>query len=165
MNNSEPILYQEQMDADELAFLERKDEKESGQFYKVMKVLMAVCFILPFILAWIKAFAGDNNPFSMLFYFIGVFVLLGLTFLGSYIAYRRGLYKVRQDVKHGQKTIERTHITRKQFMPHNNTYYFYLDSPNKLSIEVSQDDYHNWEKGDELNIEYSTNAKFYFGYY
>ena len=42
MNNSEPILYQEQMDADELAFLERKDEKESGQFYKVMKVLMAV---------------------------------------------------------------------------------------------------------------------------
>lgn len=61
--------------------------------------------------------------------------------------------------------IEKTHITEKKYMPQNDSYYFYLDSPTKLSIEVSQDDYRKLDIGDEINIEFGRYSKEYFGYY
>jgi hypothetical protein len=50
-------------------------------------------------------------------------------------------------------------------MPQNNTYYLYLSSAVKLSIEVSIDDYRQVAEGDELNIEYTTYSRFYLGYF
>jgi hypothetical protein len=50
-------------------------------------------------------------------------------------------------------------------MPLNNTYHFYLDNALKYSIEVSEDDFHRFEVNDEINIEYATYSKEYFGYY
>ena len=64
-----------------------------------------------------------------------------------------------------RQTIERVNVTRKQYMPQNNTYYLYLSSPVKLSIEVSIDDYRQVGEGDELSIEYATHSKFYLGYF
>lgn len=165
MKKLQVISYEELMDREELAFLVKKDEKESSQFYNVMRILMVLSFLLPFIVAWFRAFGGDENPFSYFFYFIGVFVLLSFSSLCAYIAYRRSLHKVKQDIRQQTKVVEKVHITRKQYMPHNRLFYFYIDSPNKLSIEVSESDYYNMEKGDELSIEYSKNAKFYLGYF
>lgn len=165
MKKLQVISYEELMDRQELAFLVDKDEKESSQFYKVMRIIMILSFLLPFIIAWFRAFGGDENPFSYFFYFIGVFILLSFSSLCAYIAYRRSLHKVKQDIRQQTKVVEKVHITRKQYMPHNRLFYFYIDSPNKLSIEVSESDYYNMEKGDELSIEYSKNAKFYLGYF
>jgi hypothetical protein len=161
----ELIRYNEPMDGDELAFLYRKEEKERMQFYKVIRILMILSFICPFVIAWFRAVEGQEDPFSYLHYFVGVVFLLCFSGAGVYLAYHRNLKRVQQDIKISTKTIELTHITRKQYMPQNNTYYFYLDSPNKLSIEVNEEDYRRLEQGDEVNIEYTTFAKLYLGYF
>lgn len=161
----EQRLHNELMFTEELDFLIRKDEKDTRLFYGALRVLMIICFIIPFIVAWFRAFNGEKRPFEYGAYFLGVLFLLGFLGLCAWIAYRRVLYKLKMDVKNKMKTIERAKIVRKQYMPHDSKYYFYLDSPNKLSIEVSQKDYYLFGDGDELNIEYSANSKFYFGYF
>ncbi len=165
-----PVLtYIETMNEEELAFLEKKVDKEGAQFYKVAKVLMAFCFIIPFIFAWFRAAEGDEIQIEIAFSYVSYFggVLFLLLFAGSimYFSYRRNLGKLHADLKSKTKTIEPTIIKRKQYMPHNKQHYFYLDSPNKLSIEVGKQDFDRYAQGDELNIEYATHSKFYFGYF
>lgn len=158
-------IHKEALTPEELQFLKDKDEKETRAFFRAVRVFMFICFIIPFIVAWMRAMDGDENPFELGAYFMGVTFLLCFTGLCAWLAYRRSLQKVKADIRHNSKTIERTRITRRQYMPQNNTYYFYLSSPNKLSIEVSESDYYMLKDGDELNIEYSTHAKLYFGYF
>ncbi|MEZ5015563.1 MAG: hypothetical protein R2800_00800 [Flavipsychrobacter sp.] len=165
----ESYIYTEALTKEEYAFLEKKAEKEGAQFYKVARVLMAFCFIIPFIFAWFQAAEGDEIEIEIAFsyarYFFGVLFLL--VFAGSimFVSYKRNLGKLHADLKDKLKVIERTYIKRKQYMPHNNSYYFYLESPNKLSIEVRAQDFNNYANGDELNIEYAAHSKFYFSYF
>ena len=158
-------LHNELLSPDELRFLVEKDGKETRNFYKAISIFMVICFIIPFAIAWYKAIDGEEYAFSYTSYFLGVGYLLAFLGVGAWFAYRRTLYKIKKDIHHRSKTVERTHITRKQYMPHNHTYYFYLASPNKLSVEVTENDYYMLNDGDELNIEYSTHAKLYFGYF
>lgn len=159
------IRYNEPLEQEELTFLMAKERKERIQLYKFARIIMWVCFLLPFAIAWFRAVSGASNPFAYRYYFLSVGFLLSFSATCIYIGYRRSLYQVQQDIRKGTKTVEYTHITRKQFMPHTNTFYFYLDSPNKLSIEVKEDDYRMKEQGDELGIEYTTHSKFYLGYF
>lgn len=159
------MRHNEPLEADEISFLRRKEARERKQFYKITRVLMILSFICPFVVAWFRAADGAANPFSYQTYFIGVIFLICFSGTGIYLSYRRTLYHIHNDLRSQTKTVERTHVTRKQFMPHNNSYHFYLDSPNKLSIEVSEADFHNIEQGDELNIEYATHSRHYLGYF
>ncbi len=159
------VRYNETMDAEELAFLQRRELLERTQFMRVLKVIMVVCFICPFGISWGRAIAGVANPFSYTHYFLGVLFLLCFSGFILYLSYYRDLRKIRSDLHHQTKTVEQTQITRKQYMPQNNMHYFYLASPTKLSIEVSPDDYETMQLGDELNIEYTTHAKLYLGYF
>lgn len=165
MAQTQLYKYDEPLEEDELVFLQNKLGKESAQFYKIIRILLVFCFACPFLIAWFRAINGVEDPFSYKYYFGGVLFLT--IFSGSivYVAYYNTLRRIRLDIKKGTKTIERVHITRKQYMPHNNSYYLYLDSPVKLSIEVSTDDYHQIGEGDELNIEYTTCSRFYLGYF
>lgn len=155
----------EPLEPDELAFLKRKEANDRTATYKIVRVLMIFCFVIPYILSWFRATNGVPDPFSYKWYFAGVFYLLCFMAVCLYIAYHRTMRKLHQDIRHKTKTIERTLITRKQYVPHNNTYYFYLNSPTKLSIEVSQGDYYALDKGDEVNIEYTTYSNLYLGYF
>jgi hypothetical protein len=157
--------YNEPLEKEELAFLVRKEEKERKQFYKLIRIFMVFCFVCPFIIVWFRAWNDVENPFSYGFYFGSVFFLACFGGFAVYMGYRISLWKVQKDLQVGTKTIERTTITRKQYMPHNNTFYFYLSSPNKLSIEVKGEDFHSMKDGDELSIEYTTYSKMYLGYF
>lgn len=162
------IQYKDELTDSELDFLVHKEEKESRNFFKVISMFMIICFVIPFIVAWFRVLEdeyGVKNPFSFTDYFLGVTYLLAFLGFCAWMAYRKTLQKIKTDIRRKSKTIERTRITRKQYMASNHTYYFYLDSPNKLSIEVTDSDYHVFNEGDEVNIEYSTNAKLYFGYF
>lgn len=161
--------YNEPLVPEEVAFLTRKEVRERKQFYKIIQIFSVFCMICPLAASWVP-----DEPFNKLdphYHFSILHYLAGLVFIccfaGTvvYVSYRRTLYKVQEDLKHQTKTIEQTQITRKQYMPLNNTFYFYLNSPNKLSIEVKQDDYHTMDQGDELNIEYTTYSKLYLGYF
>jgi hypothetical protein len=158
------LKYKAPLNKDERSFLKKKEEKDRRQFFKVMQVLLVFCFVCPFAGAWIKALKGDALAFSYFYYFLGVAFLIVFSGAGAYISYRAFLYKLQQDIKQATKTIETTTITRKQFMPNNNTYYFYLSSSVKLSIEVSEEDYAARNTGDEISIEYTPFSKIYLGY-
>lgn len=126
---------------------------------------MIMCFLVAFAGAWYRAAGGVENAFSPLRYFGFTAFLLSLCTLAVWLSYRLYLRKVLWDLKSLTKTIEQSHITRKQYMPQNKSYHFYIDSPNRLSIEVSQDDFYHMDEGDEVSIEYTTHAKIFLGYF
>ena len=159
------VKYREALSGDELSFLRRKETKERKQFYKVVRVFMILCFVCPFIIAWFRAIEGVENPFSLTYYFLGVSFLATFSGAGIYWGYYNHLRKVQKDIRVGTKTIERTYVTRKQYIPSNNSFYFYLSSAIKLSIEVNEPDFRRLDTGDELSIEYTTYSKLYLGYF
>jgi len=158
------IRHLEPLNADERAFLKRRETRERHQLYKAVRIMMPFCFVLPFAVAWGEAIIGRENPFSALRYFAGVCILLGLVLVSVFIGYRSSLHLVRQDLLKSTKTVEQVRITGKRFMPHDNTCHAYLDSRIRLSIEVSPEDFDQFQIGDTIHIEYSTRAKAYLGY-
>jgi hypothetical protein len=155
----------EKLESEELSFLRRKEAKERNQLYKVVRAMMMLCFVCPFIVAWVQAINGVPDPFRAGTYFLSVLFLLVFAGIVIYVAYRQNLRRVQLDIGHGTKLIERTHVTRKLYMPQTNTWFFYLDSPTRLSIEVSEDDYQRMEPGDEISIEYTSYSRMYLGYF
>jgi len=165
MDNLQLYRYDEPLEKEELVFLQEKFRKENAVFYKVIRILMVFCFVCPLLIAWFRALNDVPDPFSYKYYFGGVLFLMFFSGSIVYSAYYFTLRKLHKDVVHRTKTIERVHVTRKQYMPQNNTYYLYLSSAIKLSIEVKLDDYRQVSEGDELNIEYTTFSRFYLGYF
>lgn len=161
----EVVRYLEVLNEEELAFLRKKERKDRHHFFRTVQILMIICFVVPFVLAWIGALEGKENAFSYGRYFLGVLYLLCFAGLCTYISYHYFLRKIRRDIQVHTKTVELAHVTEKKFMPQTDTYYFYLDSPVKLTIEVSDKDYHRFTEGDEVNIEYTTYSKLYLGYF
>jgi hypothetical protein len=157
--------YTEPLNDEELMFLRRKEERERKQYYKVYRLLMVMSFIIPFAGAWYRAADGAPNAFSREKFFLAAGVLLFISTFATYMAYLFNLRRVQRDIKYKTKTIEIDHITNKKYMPHNNCYYFYIDSTVRLSIEVTQLDFHRLDVGDEVAIEYTTHSKEYLGYF
>lgn len=157
--------YNEEMDAKELSFLAQKDKKQRTGFFRVFRILMVLCFVMPYIFAWYRVTEDAPNAFSYTRFFIIAGNLLFVSGVSTYFTYRFYFRKLKKDLHYKTKTIEIIHITRKTHVPHSNTYYFFIDSPTKLSIEVSMTDYRFYNEGDEVNIEYSTYSREYFGYF
>lgn len=164
MHDLQLIQYKSPLTPAELSFLKQKEMKDRKQLYKIMGLLMVLCFLAPFAGAWVRALEGDELAFSMANYFLGVVFLLVFCSLAVYWTYRKFLYKVQQDIRHGSKLIDTVTITRKQYMVANNAYYFYITSAIKLSIEVSEEDYRRLHEGDEIRIEYTGYSHQYLGY-
>lgn len=163
--NQTPLRYKESLNTDERLFLKDKELKERKQLLKVIRTMLLLCFIIPFIFAWFRAFADDPDPFSYLYYFIGVIFLMLFSGIPTWIAYNASLRKLQMDIRRNFKIAELVRVTRKQYMKANNTFYFYLNSTIQLSIEVSPETYHTLAEGDELVIEYLPQTKYYLGYY
>ena len=170
-----PLIIIEEMNKEELLFIKKKLQKEQALMFRTMRNLSFLCFIIPTIVA-ILFFTNEQKipdqyaeelpePFTMYTYLYSVLSLLTLLFLGGFISYIKSIKTLKKDVELKTKVIEPVLIIRKKFMDINNSYYFYLRSRLKLSIEVTEQVYHQYEEGDEINIEYSRFGKEYFGYF
>lgn len=170
--------YEEQMEPSEFSFLQEKAIKERGMLSRVVRNLSVIFIILPcsmgIILESLKRYRlspalreieDKEDPYFVRNYFIAMIVLLLMVAISSLVYYYRNLWKVKKDLKRNLKSIEETVIERKQFIESNNSYHFYITSQTQLSIEVSKEDFTKFEEGDEINIEYSTYSKIYFGYF
>ncbi len=155
----------EPMTREELGFVRKKFNSDARQFYRAMNRLMVLAFVCPFVYSFYKLAVQDPEPFSMKEYFTGVIGLLLFLALCAGIAYKFTLNLLRKDLVSKNKIIELTRIARKQYMPQNNTYHFYLTSHSRISIEVDEQDYAGYNIGDEINIEYAGFSKIYFGYF
>lgn len=158
-------LYYEPLNAQEMGFLIRKEGKERKQYFRVYTIFMVVSFVAPYIGAWYRAYDGAPNAFSYSKFFVAAGVLLTIFTMSIFLAYRYNLRHLQHDIKHGTKTIAVNHVTKKVHMPHTNSYYLYLDSHIKLSIEVTEKDYSHLNEGDEISIEYTTYSREYLGYF
>jgi hypothetical protein len=157
--------YKEPLELDELIFLENKELKERGQYLKIYRLLMFFSLLIPFAGAWYRVSENAPNSFSPLRYFFSAGVLLFISTVATFLSYRVYHRKVRLDIKEKTKTIEISRITRKLYVATRKTFYFYIDSRVKLSIEVSDADYKAFKEGDEVSIEYATHSKLYLGYF
>ncbi len=157
--------YNEPLEADEVVFLVDKERKERRQYLRVFSMLMVLSFIIPFAGAWYRAFDGAPNAFSAPRFFLSAGILLTISGTAVWTMYRVNLRRLQADIRNRTKTIECAHVVKKLYMPQNNTYFLYLDSTNKLSIEVQESDYHRLVTGDEINIEFATNSRLYLGYF
>lgn len=158
------VQYKQPLTHEELSFLRQKEERERGLLLRVIRALMVLCFICPFVVAWLRAMLGAEQPFSFLYYFVSVLFLLFLCALGVYWSYYNNLRTIQQDIRFGTKTIEKAYITRKQFMPSAGSFHLYLSSAIRISIEVSEEEYRRLASGDEVHIEYTSYSKQYLGY-
>lgn len=167
-NNSEK--YVENLSEDELAFLKKKAKKEERTFQKLLKVMLLGAMVISFAGAW-KNIQNDKKVFNTetIFswenYFITLITLSVIFFIAIRFSRSTELTKIKKDIQQKKKIIERVIITRKTFLPHNNTFHFYLNSLSKLSIEVEEQDFTLLEEGDEISIEYAQNSGIYFGYF
>ncbi len=169
-------LHEEPLEESELDFLVTKRNKEQRTFIRTLRTLTLAFVVLPFgagiVLESIKrandpeaAIPDPKEPYAQYYFFIGILFLLLLLALAGYVSYVRTLKKLVIDIRRGLKTVEQTTISQKMYMSHNDTCHFYIRSAYRLSIEVSREDYDHYQEGDEINIEYGTFSKVYFGYY
>lgn len=162
--------YFEALTVPELDFLERKAGKQNRVYGLLQKWMLAGSLLISFAGGW-KNIRSEHPPyetitvFSWENYLITVLCLVVLFLLSIWFSRNSELSKIRKDLRQKVKVVERVMIERKTFLPHNNTFHFYLNSREKLSIQVEEADFMLLQEGDEINIEYSKNAKVYFGYF
>lgn len=155
----------EPLEEDELAFMHKKNEQERKTYFTIIKMVLIISLSIPFIVAIIYHIRFQRTDIMMQAFIQALCITLSFSAIISFFTYRRSLLDIRKDLNEKTKIVESSLITEKKFMPLNNTYHFYLDNALKYSIEVSEDDFHRFEVNDEINIEYATYSKEYFGYY
>lgn len=159
------VTYTERLTPHELDYLKGKERSERKMYFKIFRILMVVCFVMPFIGAWYRAYDGAPNAFSYSRFFVSAGALLFISFFATFFTYRYNLRLVQKDIARMTKTIEQSRIQRKLHVAQNDTYHFYLNSATQLSIEVSASDFAHLREGDEVCIEYFTYSREYIGYF
>lgn len=158
-------FYYELMDASELAFIHKMVKQERRIYRRILLGLLSGSAVIAFFGGWKYLRMEDITIFSWQQYCF-IFILLSLICTGAvHFSRSTSLTKLEKDLKNKTKMIEKVLIRKKTFLPHNNTFHFYLNSPRKLSIQVQEPDFNQLTEGDEINIEYSTSAGVYFGYF
>jgi hypothetical protein len=162
-------IYYEALNRFELDFLKQKAKKDSRVIYRLFKIMLLGAVIFSFGGAWQNITKGQllntETIFSWENYFITLATLTIIFLLSLRVLQSSELTNLKKDIRQKTKIVERVLIQKKTFLPHNNTFHFYLNSINKLSIEVKEQDFKNYSEGDEISIEYSKNSLIYLGYF
>jgi Na+/melibiose symporter-like transporter len=159
------VRYNEPLNDTELEFLVSKERRERKQYFVIYRILLVAGLVLPFIASWYREYDDGPNAFSFLKFFVTTTILIGISTIAIWMSYKTYHRKMIKDIKEKTKTIETARITKKVFIPSKNACYFYTQSAVKMSIEVSQEYFHSLNEGDEVSIEYTTNAQLYLGYF
>ena len=131
----------------------------------VYRILFVASFVFSFLGGIYRVREDMPTTFSYVKFLLTLGILLFIVTFSTFMTYWVYLKKVQQDVRDRLKTVEGHRITKKVFVPAKNTYHFYIDSPVKLSIEVTPGDFAKYLEGDEVFIEYASHCKQYFGYF
>ncbi len=173
MNLKKRIIYFEPLTEAEKAYLSASAHSSKKGFMKTVHYMFLVLAIIMIFVYTIANFTYDphnidpntTTPLTPEF----VLLLAGIMFLTFgvllSIAYVVTIHKYFREIKKGQKIVESTTVKEKRYMPQNNKYYLYLNSPTKGSIEVEPKMYAYIQVNDEINIEYTPFSKSFLGYY
>ncbi len=157
------------LNTDELEFILRRYRSESKIYMRTMNILLILGTLSPLVFCIgmiLFKQEGEVSTHSLYqAYFVGLIAMMIFVSIIAYVSYREKLAGYAKDKLYQNKIVELTNVKQKKYMKLNNTYHFYLTSPNKYTIEVSPTDFEKWQLGDEISIEYAQYSKEYFGYY
>lgn len=157
------------LSTEEIAFLKKRAKKDGSIFHKMLFIMVACSLFFSYFGGWKPIERTDTTEAYSIFVWEYYFITLGilLVVFGVILRFWRTMAvgNIYKDLRQKTKIIEHVTIQKKTYIPHNSSYHFYLDSIQKLSIEVSHSDFDSLQEGDEINIEYSKNAGVYFGYF
>lgn len=169
-------ITEEPMNDSEIAYLQHMRDEQIPLLRRTIRVFAILCLILPCVLGIImgifRAFSkripkpGDAPlPNILMVCLIGMIGLVIIVGFATFFSYARTILPIVRDIKRRFKIVEKSEIVRKHYMKENNSFHFYISSHTRLSIEVEAADFTAYDIGDEINIEYTRNAKIYLGYY
>ena len=159
-----PAPHLEAMTTEELSFLTQMERKERRTYRKILVWLLVMSFVFPFITSWYRFSDSGIMQFSIGKFSLSIVILAGISLVSVgmvYQVYHRGLLL---DIKLKKKTVS-THKIMKKVAVAGGSFHFYIESPVKLSIEVSESDFGAYREGDEICIEFAENSQHYFGYF
>lgn len=181
MRANKPLkFYKEGLNEDELSFLKSKYQKDWKDFMNSYKIITLMCTVFSIVLLalflfiyWLEPEQStdypEDNPLTLadilLTAGLGFLTILLLINISFGIRYQTYILPIKRDLQSEEKIIEQARIINKKFMPQNQTFHFYIDSPGKLSIEVDQTTFRSLQVGDEINLEYTERSKVNFGYF
>jgi uncharacterized membrane protein len=162
-------VYEEPMTEKEIKFIKSLLERDTIGYFKTMRMIVVVALSVSAVIALIATLTSPANKleeqFSLSTFIITVVIALCLLLSMVVFGKKKFSWKYKQDLKYGKKMILLLPIQQKQFVPINQTYFFRVDEPMIKLVEVSQDDFLQYEKGDLFHIEIAMYSHTYLGYY
>lgn len=169
-------ITEEPMNESEIAYLQRMEAEQAPLLRRTIRLFIIIGLIIACVVGVVMLLfqlflkrvpqPGDEPPPNILLVcMVGIIGLAIIVGFATYLSYARTLLPIRKDIARKYKIVEKSEIVRKRYMKENNSFHFYISSPTRLSIEVEAADFTAYDIGDEINIEYTRNAKIYLGYY
>lgn len=172
-------FYLEKLEKHEEQYLIDKLFEYKRRLRKIMRVFAILTLCVPIVIAGLLYIAAefdaerkgteeenqmirDNITLNTLLTFFVVGGIGSFVSTGFYFEYIR---RLQGDLKQGQKVVEQAFISKKQFVPHNHSYFLHLHHPHTSLLKVEEHFYRQFEVGDEINLEYAPRTKIDFGYF
>ena len=158
-------LFNTELSLEEKIFLQDSYQKNKRRFIKNTLFITCVAFLIA-ISALFKFDTDTKQVYLNWFVFACVqIVLITIIAISALIAYYIKIYPIKKDYLCNCKLIEVVTITKKVHMKATNTFHFYVLSAFRLSFEVDQDLFDQYEVADELNLELSYYSHLFLGCY
>lgn len=172
-------FYLEDFNESELSFLWNKLKKERTKFRRIARYLVLLSIAAPLLVAAILYGISQLDPVleekdhelvltpeviqtNVLIVF-GIIACISLIVI--LVFYVENILKLLRDIRQGKKVVEQAIIGRKQFVPHNQSFYLHLRLKHRPLLEVDEQFFRSWEEGDEINLEYAPRTGIDFGYF
>ena len=158
-------LFNTELSLEEKIFLQDSYQKNKRRFIKNTLFITCVAFLIA-ISALFKFDTDTKQVYLNWFVFACVqIVLITIIAISALIAYYIKIHPIKKDYLCNYKLIEVVTITKKVHMKATNTFHFYVLSAFRLSFEVDQELFDQYEVADELNLELSYYSHLFLGCY
>lgn len=165
--------FQEPLNAKEIAILEEKYASQRHFFLKFYNIFGMIFLLIILIVFYAAIAQPDEGIHSRIIekqrtihfakYMIpGILLFFTLVCMSHYSIAVGGLKK---DIKDGVKIIEYVIVKRKNIMPADQTYHFYIISNFKTHLQVSKEVFEMYQINDQLTLEYAPHSKTFLAYY
>jgi hypothetical protein len=162
------MVVKENFSLDELNYIQHKYDVESKAYLFIMRLVMIAGIFLGtaiwLIEIWHNAHATKAKDITHVApsAFATIVLLIVLIGVCAYLFTVRPLYL---DATQRMKCIETFPIISKESIENFGLYKVFITNKYKSMIEVSAQDYKQFEIGDEINIEYAAHSKEFFNYF
>jgi hypothetical protein len=158
-------LFNTELSLEERTFLQDSYQKHKRRFIKNTLFITSIAFFIA-ISSLFKFDMDTKQVYLNWFVFACVqIVLITIIAISALIAYYIKIYPIKKDYLCNYKLIEVVTITKKVHMKATNTFHFYVLSAFRLSFEIDQDLFDQYEVADELNLELSYYSHLFLGCY